>query len=449
MAKNEKQTANEKKYVDKMGKWSEAYKARVNFISSFKLDPVKTKSGYDGMVVMTSGATTTATGSAEKKDESNAAADGQIGSGGSAEAQTLLKEALRWVGKVKYVFGARRPDQGRSDCSGYVQYVFKQALNMNVGPTTLAQIKYGKSITKEERLPGDIIFFQGTYRPGVSHVGIVINKDQFVHCGTSKGVGINNFTDSYFVKHFMCYRRFLANNGNSSSAPKADAKAMIKELRIMEEEAETIPFELSELYGVDLETIPLEGIATDVGCPYYEAPSVAALMGYTPLDTVTIDTTAMHFQAPTMNRAAFLERRIRWAQQNKYANFESLNSEQFVHLDRHDGFEGNLYSPDAKLAFEILRLKSKRQKLEILSGFRFSPEGLWSPHEAGIAMDIKVYGKEDARKLADVAWACGFRSIAIGGDLDKGTGFLHLDIGPRNEWGYDEVPVYSSPGRWS
>jgi hypothetical protein len=46
-------------------------------------------------------------------------------------------------------------------------------------------------------LPGDLVFF-GTYRGGVSHVGIFIGNDRFIHAANSRrDVRIDSLTGHY------------------------------------------------------------------------------------------------------------------------------------------------------------------------------------------------------------------------------------------------------------
>jgi len=150
-----------------------------------------------------------------------------------------------------------------------------------------------------------------------------------------------------------------------------------------------------------------------------------------------------------MTRESFLTERIGWGRSTDYSGLESLDKSRFIHSEHYDGHEGNLYSPDAKSIFESLLLKVKKPYFEVVSGFRYSEEGLLSPHEAGCAIDIWVKDLEEVREIADCAWVMGIRSIAIGGNFEKQQGFIHLDICPKGkDFGYDGVSIYGGPGKW-
>ncbi|TNP18932.1 M23 family metallopeptidase [Bacillus tropicus] len=150
-----------------------------------------------------------------------------------------------------------------------------------------------------------------------------------------------------------------------------------------------------------------------------------------------------------MTREYFLLNRVGWARTTKYEKMVPLNKERFIHSEKYDGHEGNLYSPDAKRLFESLLLKTQKPYFEVISGFRFSNPGQLSPHEAGCAIDILVRSIDEVREIADCAWQLGVRSIAIGGDFENNKGFIHIDIAPKGkDIKYDGVPIYGGPGKW-
>ncbi|MDA1918303.1 M23 family metallopeptidase [Bacillus cereus group sp. BcHK140] len=150
-----------------------------------------------------------------------------------------------------------------------------------------------------------------------------------------------------------------------------------------------------------------------------------------------------------MTREYFLLNRVGWARTTKYEKMVPLNKERFIHSEKYDGHEGNLYSPDAKRLFESLLLKTQKPYFEVISGFRFSNFGQLSPHEAGCAIDILVRSIDEVREIADCAWQLGVRSIAIGGDFENNKGFIHIDIAPKGkDIKYDGIPIYGGPGKW-
>lgn len=129
------------------------------------------------------------------------------------KADKVVKKAQSYIGKVRYVFGASSPASGKSDCSGFTQYVYKKAAGKSIGRTTSEQVRKGKKVAKKDLKAGDIVFFKNTYNSGyiygVSHVGIYVGNGKFVHCSSSGGVRTNRLSESYYSKHWLMGRRVL------------------------------------------------------------------------------------------------------------------------------------------------------------------------------------------------------------------------------------------------
>ena len=71
-------------------------------------------------------------------------------------------------------------DEGTSpstgfDCSGFVQYVYKNCLGINIRRTTKEQINDGFEVKKEDLLPGDLVF------TSINHVSIYVGTNKILH----------------------------------------------------------------------------------------------------------------------------------------------------------------------------------------------------------------------------------------------------------------------------
>ena len=102
-----------------------------------------------------------------------------------------------------YRSGAKGPDA--FDCSGLVHYVYKQA-RLTV-PVTAEQLdRSGYEIGGEEVLPGDLVVFRikRDY-----HVGIMLNKKDFIHSSRSKGVSIDSADQPYWKRGLLGFRRIM------------------------------------------------------------------------------------------------------------------------------------------------------------------------------------------------------------------------------------------------
>ena len=94
----------------------------------------------------------------------------------SGAAQVAIDTAMAQRGKP-YVWAAGGPRA--FDCSGLTQYAFAAA-GINLPHSSRMQSQMGRSVSRSELQPGDLVFF---YSP-VSHVGIYIGGGQMVHAPT-------------------------------------------------------------------------------------------------------------------------------------------------------------------------------------------------------------------------------------------------------------------------
>jgi cell wall-associated NlpC family hydrolase len=124
-------------------------------------------------------------------------------------ANEILSTAARYKG-VPYVFGGTTP-RG-FDCSGYVQYVFKQR-GASLTRTADTQFLEGMALRKSQLKPGDLVFFS-TYEAGASHVGIYAGNGRFWNATSSRGVMLSQLNDSYWGARYYGARRVLATNGS-------------------------------------------------------------------------------------------------------------------------------------------------------------------------------------------------------------------------------------------
>ena len=120
----------------------------------------------------------------------------------------VVSRAAKYKG-VPYVFGGTTPKG--FDCSGYVQYVFKDC---KAALPRLAdeQALKGVFVTQRQLRPGDLVFFT-TYLPGASHVGIYAGSGQFWSASSSKGVILSSLKDEYWKTRYYGARRVLVTNG--------------------------------------------------------------------------------------------------------------------------------------------------------------------------------------------------------------------------------------------
>lgn len=124
--------------------------------------------------------------------------------GDSNLRQGIVAEAKRYIG-VPYLWGGTTP--GGFDCSGFVQYVF-QKKGVTLPRTSSQQWSASTRIAKADLRPGDLVFF-ATGGSGVSHVGIYVGGNQFIHSSTSKGVVISDLGSAYWAGCYYGSGTFL------------------------------------------------------------------------------------------------------------------------------------------------------------------------------------------------------------------------------------------------
>jgi cell wall-associated NlpC family hydrolase len=124
-----------------------------------------------------------------------------------AAANAVLMRALSLVG-TPYRYGGNTP-QGGFDCSGLVNYVYKDMLELKLPRTSreLAQVQ-GPRIAPERLAAADLVFFGSS--GGVSHVGIYVGEGRFVHAPSTGGtVRLDHLDGAYWRDHYSGARRVL------------------------------------------------------------------------------------------------------------------------------------------------------------------------------------------------------------------------------------------------
>jgi murein DD-endopeptidase / murein LD-carboxypeptidase len=89
-----------------------------------------------------------------------------------------------------------------TDCSGFVQSVFQERYRVRLSRS--AADMYEQDIVRVDRedlQEGDLVFFRIGSR-SISHVGIYLKGDRFVHASTSQGVIVSSLQEPYYRKAY-------------------------------------------------------------------------------------------------------------------------------------------------------------------------------------------------------------------------------------------------------
>lgn len=118
----------------------------------------------------------------------------------------LAKESLTWIGTP---YGYGRSDKGvATDCSGMVLKVYEKVTEIKLPRNSAEQAAFCDDIDEGEVESGDLVFFAtGKDKHKVSHVGIMLNRVEFVHASGSKGVIQSEMTTPYYKRNFVKYGR--------------------------------------------------------------------------------------------------------------------------------------------------------------------------------------------------------------------------------------------------
>src|SRR5215204_1575624 len=87
------------------------------------------------------------------------------------------------------------------DCSAFSQFLFVSVYGFSIPRTAREQYNLTNRISRTELKEGDLIFFNT--HGGISHVGVYLQNNKFVHAATSGGVMISDIFDEYWVKRFV------------------------------------------------------------------------------------------------------------------------------------------------------------------------------------------------------------------------------------------------------
>jgi cell wall-associated NlpC family hydrolase/nucleoid-associated protein YgaU len=114
----------------------------------------------------------------------------------SGVGQQIVDLAMQFQG-APYVWGATGPNS--FDCTGFTFYIVNQVIGGGFPRDMFSQNAYGTRVSSDNLQPGDIVFQQNTYQPGLSHAGIYIGNGKFINAANpSVGVVISDLWDGYW-----------------------------------------------------------------------------------------------------------------------------------------------------------------------------------------------------------------------------------------------------------
>lgn len=107
----------------------------------------------------------------------------------------LLKKIEEWWGTPYCMGGSTK---NCIDCSSFTQAMVRDLYKAELPRTAQEQYDACQHIDYEDLKEGDLVFFHSGRRRDVTHVGLYLSNNKFVHSSTSSGVTISDLNESYW-----------------------------------------------------------------------------------------------------------------------------------------------------------------------------------------------------------------------------------------------------------
>jgi cell wall-associated NlpC family hydrolase len=108
-----------------------------------------------------------------------------------------------WLG-TPYKYGGS--SKSGIDCSAFVGALYKEKLGKSLPRTSREQFAQGSSVGSPQ--VGDLVFCKESTNAQVSHVGLFVGNNNFVHASSSAGVTVSSLSDSYWKPRYAGARKF-------------------------------------------------------------------------------------------------------------------------------------------------------------------------------------------------------------------------------------------------
>ena len=95
------------------------------------------------------------------------------------------------------------------DCSGFTMKVYEESAKTAIPHHAASQYRLGTKISRRKLKFGDLVFFRDIESKGISHVGIYVGNNEFVHASLSKGVVTSSMNQPYYKQRYVSARRLL------------------------------------------------------------------------------------------------------------------------------------------------------------------------------------------------------------------------------------------------
>ena len=120
---------------------------------------------------------------------------------GPKDNHRLYLTAAEWIG-TPYRSGGHT--KRGTDCSGLTGEIYRKVYRVRLPRSTGEQLAACRKVARRGLKEGDLVFFHnGKSRKKVTHVGIYLKDDKFVHASTSRGVIVSSLNENYWRRCWM------------------------------------------------------------------------------------------------------------------------------------------------------------------------------------------------------------------------------------------------------
>ena len=124
-------------------------------------------------------------------------------------SQELMMQSMGLIG-TPYRWGGSSTATG-FDCSGMIQFVYKNALGVNLPRTARDMAAASRKIPDSRLKAGDLVFFNTGGAHKYSHVGLYIGNGEFIHAPSSgKTVKTEKLSSPFYAKNYLGAHTFFS-----------------------------------------------------------------------------------------------------------------------------------------------------------------------------------------------------------------------------------------------
>lgn len=128
----------------------------------------------------------------------------------SNDHAALFAEIDTWMG-TPYGYGKHEKGKG-TDCSGFTMEVYAAVYGIALYRSSDGQVANTVEVKKGDLQIGDLVFFK-IRQSRISHVGIYIGNNKFVHSTTRSGVIISDLNEKYYLNTYARSGRVIRQGG--------------------------------------------------------------------------------------------------------------------------------------------------------------------------------------------------------------------------------------------